>query len=411
MEQKIGQQHQQPDQHTRSFQHWDDANWHQVDLSRKESHCADEIMARADLEVRKVAQERSRAQVNSHRQLELRVLRLVFWKREIEKVLDECLEQETCLLKERQHLDEALANLEEPRQVNQECQARRRERQHEDLVEDDVDRRLAAELAVIGKSGAWLGEQRADLAEQLRLCRKHINKLRKDLKLKEEALSTDEECIEKSAESAANPEKIIHSSCCKEFRDTAHWERRNSLEVERARIEVQNCIRGCARSRHTRKCVREDVMRSLLATDQALANRCTQSASASAILEQQMTKTKEQIERIVIKLQEVTARMDDQVPQREKAEKRIKAREEYRPNRERCFDGAQLTLLREVDLLNVSDKNLAEICVQLKNRLSNLRARQEDLKARLDVKKNSADIDEDFCVAQRKNLKYDAFVA
>lgn len=70
-----------------------------------------------------------------------------------------------------------------------------------------------------------------------------------------------------------------------------------------------------------------------------------------------------------------------------------------------------MSLLQEIDLLKLNDQSLSDVRQQMKNKLADLQARRQDLMARLDVKKNSADIDADYCVAARKNLKYDNFVS
>jgi len=404
-------------QPTNSFQHWDDANWAQVERSRSEQRRADCAMGQADAAVRKIARERRRVQLNSERELEQRMSRLAFWRCEIEKSLAECRTTEQRLLAEQSALQTAIADLREPHAVNSDCRAKRQHRLSEDFVNDAVDRRLAAEQNALKDCQTELESQLDAITEQIRLTRKNINKLDKDLKFKDDSVSVERECLD---ETRSN-QNLTRDKLCDEqtknsyiesfnFRTTGEWERKNAAELERAGKQREASSLGLARASQSRRAVRETVTRHLTATDAALASRVSESADAKHTLADQLAQTHEQIARVERKLSEVSSSRESQSPQKLRAETRVVARTELRGKRERCFDTVHASLLDELGSLESSRLKLESVERDLRTQLANLRERAHDLSERLTVKSQSESIDEGYCVDRRKALKLQNFI-
>ena len=80
---------------------------------------------------------------------------------------------------EMQKTEKSIENLESPIDICRNCQNIRKNRLKEDLVEDEVDRKLSNELNILLKSEKELDNLKIQLIEQIRLINKNIQRLRK----------------------------------------------------------------------------------------------------------------------------------------------------------------------------------------------------------------------------------------
>lgn len=394
-----------------TLQSWNASNWNQLERSEKEINRCENLIRDVDMKIREISEDRLRVKTKTENEMEKKVFCLSFWKKEIENTLDSLLEQSKVLDKEAEDIQTALDNLESPQKINHECRCERERRLEEDLVADEVQYRLIDEAQIIEESKKDLSQCKTNINEEIRLIRKNITKLQKDINLKDSSLSAEQDCLGKvSSIERKKSEECIKNETDEKFIPTAEWERKNRIELERAKAQVCSAVSRKKTCEQERRKVRYKMFNSLSATNREFVSRLHQSREAKLELQNQLFKTNDAINTITSKLEDVKTKIEDQKPQQHRTDERINSRIKMRSNRERCFDTVQSSLISESALLEESQRKLEEICGELEKELRQLRSRKVDLTRRIEVKDKSISVDEKKCGEIRKGLEINNFV-
>lgn len=341
-------------------------------------------------------------QNESSRQLGDRLSDIVFWENELSDELDRMVKEINDLIRAKRVAEKLLAEVENQLHVAQECLYQREKRQCVDLVHDNVEKALLAEVDAVLGAQEMLRKLIDRANTQLELNRAAQHEMELDLKNKFTAQQIDETAVGMKNSSAGvhyyeGVENIDH---CQSVPET--WNQHVADIVNRSRAE-----RAASRK------VREDIGNNLAQIGQYLAERWADVNAALAERIREVTDARNQIQASLgHTLQEIL----DTEREIEEIKSAIRAKEDYlktatsrlnirlsRPGMEHVCDSAQMQLKCEVAQLKDSIRQLQEQLCRAQDILQELLRLRSAKEAELAVKNNSIFIDREKCLALRSS--------
>ncbi|KAG5454836.1 Tektin-3 [Clonorchis sinensis] len=341
-------------------------------------------------------------QNESSRQLGDRLSDIAFWQNELTDELDKMVKEITDLIRAKRVAEKLLAEVENQLHIAQECLYQREKRQCVDLVHDDVEKALLAEVEAVLRAQEMLRNLIDRANTQLELNRAAQHEMEVDLKNKFTAQQLDETAVGMKNSSAGVHyyEGVENIEQCQSVPET--WNQHVHNIVSRSRAE-----RAASRK------LREDIGNNLAQIGQFLAERW---ADVNAALAQRIREVTDARNQIQASLGHTLQEIFDTEREIEALKDAIRAKEAYlktatsrlnirlrRPGIEHVCDSAQMQLKCEVAQLKDTIRQLNEQLCRAQDVLQELLRLRSAKEAELAVKNNSIFIDREKCLALRSN--------
>ncbi|XP_030645623.1 tektin-3-like [Chanos chanos] len=344
-----------------------------------------------------------KTQTETSRWVGERIVDIAFWSNEIKHEIEQLMKATETLRQMKFRLDKAIVETEGPSQVTWECLYQRQKRMGSDQVDDDVEKELLQEVAVIKSCQEHLERVRDKVKKQLEGNRETQHMLEMDLNDKHTAYEIDSKCY-----------KFINCNTnVNLYPNLNKMDKSVSVPKTWARFSEDNILRSQAERMLSLK-VREEVERLLEKTaadmwnqfnqvNVAFTHRITEIAEAKRRLETHLAMTLQemfQTEKTITDLEQAIS--DKRLPLKV-AQNRLEERTR-RPNMELCRDPAHTRLLKEVDYIQDTVQTLRQRLSEAHNTLQQLADTKSILEHELFVKANSLFIDQERCMALRKTF-------
>lgn len=341
-------------------------------------------------------------QNESGRQLGDRLSDIAFWQSELTDELDKMVKEINDLIRAKRVAEKLLAEIENQLHVAQECLYQREKRQCVDLVHDNVEKALLAEVEAVLRAQETLRKLIDRANTQLELNRAAQHEMEVDLKNKFTAQQIDETAVGMKNSSAGVHyyEGVENIEQCMSVPET--WNQHVNNIVSRSRAE-----RAASRK------LREDIGNALTQISQLLAERW---ADVNAALAQRIREVTDARNQLQASLGHTLQEIFDTEREIESLKEAIRSKEAYlktatsrlnirlrRPGMEHVCDPAQMQLKCEVAQLKDSIKALKEQLCRAQDVLQELLRLRSAKEAELAVKNNSIYIDREKCLALRSN--------
>lgn len=369
------------------------------DRGQKDSECLRHDSARL---VDETDERTRRNQSESNRKLGDRISDIIYWENELTNEIDNTVKENNELLRAKRVVEKLLSETENQLHVTQECLYQREKRQGIDLVHDNVEKKLLAEVAAVQKAQEQLRNfiDRANV--QIELNRAAQHELEVDLKNKFTTQQIDETAIgmKNSSTGIHYYEGIEMIDQCLSVPET--WNAHVKSLLDRSRSE-----RAASRR------LREEIADGLAQIGQYLSEHWTDVNAALAQRIREVTDARNKIQASLgHTLQEIT----DTEREIEDLKNAIRAKESYlktattrlnlrlrRPGMEHVCDAAQAQLKCEVAQLKDSIDLLKKQLCRAQDVLQELLRLRSLKEAELAVKNNSVFIDREKCLSLRSN--------
>ncbi|KAI3381154.1 hypothetical protein SNEBB_009531 [Seison nebaliae] len=341
-----------------------------------------------------------------NQQLDVRIDDIDYWKKELERKLDDLKKETDYLLTYKNRLIHSVDDLVEPMKITRLCLSEREKRTDIDLVHDEVQMNLLKEETINDGCKNLLEKTLSDVEEQLRLNRKYIYQLEQDIKGKEKSKNIDEYTKELSEE---NSNLQFHSDEIKRTSSNAltpnEWKELSNQLI----IKAENTRSQSEQLRRIAQQIIEqttnDINSQIHKTNVAFENRIFEEKLAKAKLEDQIKEVDQQIRN----LEEVEKLLDGSIRKRFSEIKLTHTRLDSRNDRkdaELCADPAHFALLKQLAENECNLERLQSLVMNAEKQLRKLKADRLMLYQDLATKTNTIHIDEATCLEGfRKSLK------
>lgn len=309
----------------------------------------------------------------------------------------------------KQRVETTIKEKEKPLAVALECQQARQKRQSCDLLEDDVDVKLAEEVNLLHQVQELFQKKHSETVEQLRLLRAVVFQLREDLKDKTISHHIDSNCAELDT---TRPDIGL-------FRDTVRisatgekaslpeqWEQFTDVNIGSSFKEIQKSVSLREELDFLFKETAADLLAASNHVEDAFNSRLVEYTEARSVAQQHLAKIQIEISVQDRNIGELKEALDSRDAPLKLATTRLERRQQ-RPNIELVKDSAQGALVREVGTLDLSVEELRARLQQAEETLRALLRSQGTLEADVACKGNSINIDNS-CMLSRQQLKYAA---
>ncbi|XP_069503350.1 tektin-4 [Ambystoma mexicanum] len=341
-----------------------------------------------------------RSQAGATRALGERLQDLHFWRSELCREIGDLTSETDLLVQQKRRLERAMDASEVLATIASDNLQCRERRLGPDLVRDQVEEELLRELELVRNVQELLKRTLEQTVMQIRLNRDAKQTLEMDWSDKVEAYDIDDKCgrynnqsteiqfhlnSSKFEDNASTPEswaQFSHDNICK-----AEHERMASINL---RTLIDNILQDTA----------EDLRMQAAAVDKAFAKRCEEVEDAKRKLENQLSKTLEEIAKQEMNIASLKQAIKDKQAPLKVAQTRLYQRT-HRPNVELCKDAVQFRLVNEVAELTESICCLQQQLEESEQALINMEDTRLSFVKEIAIKANSLFIDREKCMAHR----------
>eukprot|EP00055_Hartaetosiga_balthica_P008292 m.30362 g.30362 ORF g.30362 m.30362 type:complete len:396 (-) comp6225_c0_seq1:4227-5414(-) len=346
-----------------------------------------------------------RAQRATENELNLRIDWIEQRVVDLEKVIDDVLEEVDALKVVKIRTEKESADTATPLEINKECQSLRTQRYGVDLVEDAVDEELDSEETLLQETQDLLHRAIKDADEQLRLLRAAKYALEKDVKEKAEALGIDTLCRDLDrAQTTVEMDVEV-----REVHDNPDilpndWDSLTSENIQEAR----ECRNTSVSLREEMEALLQESQDRMLKQSNIVEDmfnaRIGELKDALNEAETHLEKVQLEIASTERTIDDLEGDIEDKMPTLQVAKDRL-TRRSNRPQQELVRDPAHFTLLREVEEISATIQDLRKELKEEKQVLLSLNRTRLELEEDIACKKNSLNVDNK-CMKQRQEYKY-----
>jgi len=351
----------------------------------------------------------ARTQADVKKKLQQRLDDIRFWKKELDDKLDGLRKENEMLDAYRIRVEKALEAAAEPLAIATNCLANRDRRRGIELTHDDTQKELMKEVEVEQGVVELLKRTHEEIVEQIRLNRRALFTLERDLADKFQGLSIDEygEALTNSSPQISFKSRDVikvqpNSVSPEEWQDFSH---KNIEAAEQQRTNSKNLRSMVDTSLATST---NDMNVQVERTNEALSKRVKELKESKTRLEGQLAETLRQLIDQEENIKNLRKAIEDKVIPMKLAQTRLDARAQ-RPNVELTRDAPQFRLLKEVDELNEQLERLRRRLAESESSLKGLRRQQLTLEEDIENKSNTIYIDEVQCMGMRKSISLQQF--
>ncbi|XP_022093649.1 tektin-4-like [Acanthaster planci] len=379
--------------------------WHEANYSKYYQSFSDRDNAeRLRHESKQLANETEaltqRVQADVTKKLAERMHDINFWKFELNREIEEMIEETDLLCAQKKRLANALDATELPMMIardNLDCRARRREI---DLVGDRVELALNKEVEIISKVQDLLKRTLEQADRQIKLNRGAKHKLTMDWSDKVRDYNIDEKC----ANLNNNSTEIQYKEGSAKFdasqstpESWAQFSHDNIVRAEHERLASQ-ALRNLIDQILTD--TSNDMREQCNTVNAEFTNRIQEMNDAKTAHENHLQKTVEEIAEMEKNIDYLEQEIKNKEAPMKVAQTRLDHRT-HRPNVELCRDPAHFRLVQEVGEIQNSIDRLEQKLADSRASLNDLMATRMSLEQQIALKKNSIFIDRDKCMKFR----------
>jgi len=350
-----------------------------------------------------------RTQADVKKKLQQRLDDIRFWKKELDDKLDALRKENEMLDAYRVRVEKALEAAAESLTIATNCLANRDRRRGIELTHDDTQKELMKEIEVEQGVVELLKRTHEEMVEQIRLNRRALFTLEKDLADKFKGLSIDEYCealTNSSPQISFKSRDVIkvqpNSVSPEEWQDFSH---KNIEAAEQQRSNSIN-LRSMVDTSLATSC--NDMTVQVERTNEALAKRVRELKESKTRLEGQLAETLRQFIEQEENIKNLRKAIEDKVIPMKLAQTRLDSRAQ-RPNVELTRDAVQFRLLKEVDELDDQLQRLRRRLAESESSLKGLRRQQLAVEEDIENESNTIYIDEVQCMGMRKSISLQQF--
>ncbi|CAL8371944.1 unnamed protein product [Gadus morhua 'NCC'] len=345
-----------------------------------------------------------RVQQGAKQRLEQRLRDIQYLREELERRLEEVLEETEALVAFRTRVERALEACSDPLRATLLCLEERSRRAAVEQGPDEVERELLQEMEVFQGVAALLQRMLEQIVEQIRLNRSAKYHLEKDLKDKFQAQSIDDLCI-LMTNNSFNPDKrptvlpLTHPPSMAVSPD--EWEGLSVVNISRAEQEKANSasLRALVSSLLDQTAC--DMRSRLRATALAFQRKIQETKTAKAQMEEHLARVQSEVSSQKRNRVALGVAMAEKELPLSVAQARLSARAK-RPGTELCQDPAQILLLAEVQELTAHIHRMRTAASQSDAAQQSLVRCQLELEHNVEVKARSLYVDEVLCGGHRQ---------
>jgi len=377
--------------------------------SERERSLAQRLIAESTRLANETELAAARTQADVKKKLQQRLADVRFWKKELDDKLDALRTENDMLNAYRVRLEKALEAAAENLTIATNCLANRERRRGIELTHDDTQKELMKEVEVEQGVVELLKRTHEEAVEQIRLNRRALFTLEKDLADKFRGLSIDEYCealTNSSPQISFKARDVIkvqpNSVSPEEWQDFSH---KNIEAAEQQRYNSMN-LRSIIDTSLATSC--NDMNEQVGRTNEALEKRVRELKEAKVRLESQLAETLRQFIEQEENIKNLRKAIEDKIIPMKLAQTRLDARAQ-RPNVELTRDAPQFRLLKEVEELNEQIERLRRRLAESQSSLKGLRRQQLTIEEDIENKTNTIYIDEVQCMGMRKNISIQQF--
>ncbi|XP_010892088.2 tektin-1 [Esox lucius] len=351
-----------------------------------------------------------RMQLDAKQKLEQRINDIKFWRTELDRKLEETVQEIENLITCKSRVERALESCSEPLRVVLQCLAERQRRVSTDLVHDEVEQELMKEKEVIEGVTSLLQRTLEQTNEQIRLNRSAKYYLEKDLRDKFQAERIDDFCsvLTNTSPSIDNVTKHMELAVPGATVTPEEWETFSNINIVKAEREKNNALSLRALVESLLDQTAGDMRRQHGATSMALRLQVQEKKRAKGHLEDHLAEVLSEVTSQERNLEALRVAIADKEGPLKVAQARLSARGQ-RPSAELCHDPAQVRLLSEVKELTAHIKRLQEVQAQSEMELRALTHSQLALEEEIQIKSHSLYIDEVICTQLRQPVSIHSF--
>jgi len=387
---------------------WTHSNKTKYKNAEKERQGSERLVEESKRLVSETQDRADRAQADVNMKLEQRLDDIKHWKAELEQKLDDLKVELDALLAFKNRVAQALESTADPLHIAQQCLGNREKRIKIDLVHDDVQKNLIKEVETIQGVQQMLQKTLDQATEQVRLNRKAIYNLEKDLKDKFTAESLDDKCSTMKNHMSnlylkPGAAKVEANSVTPE-----EWEDYSDVNINKAEQERMSSKQLRSITDGILQQAANDMNKQKAETDLCFDKRIRETKETKSKLEEHLSRVINQIQEIEENISRLEKAINDKTPNLKVAHTRLDTRKD-RPNVELCRDPVQYRLIAEVTELNESVERLKERLVDAETSLKGLIRNQLDLEEDIETKSNTLFVDEVECMGMRKSIHIQAY--
>ncbi|CAH1367699.1 hypothetical protein MTP99_008975 [Tenebrio molitor] len=343
------------------------------------------------------------------RRLGERITDLTFWRNEARTELERLLTESDLLQEARRSLEKAIADIEGPLHIAQECLYQRENRQGIDLVHDNAEQSLLQEVEIYRNSQEKLKCLYERIKDQLRNNRAAQHELETDVRSKEGALGIDNMChqlnnFSKGINYYGGIEKYDPS-----VSTVQTWAENSNRIVQRSQSERGKSAQLRSDIENLINTVATQIWDAWSNTNNALARRAAETLEAKSKLQMHLHKIQQEIFDIEKNIELLKKAIMDKSNPMKVAHTRLEARI-HRKNVELCRDIAQERLVKEVvdmqDSIEYLHRKLQEAEAQHQQLLKTRSSLESDLHSKV----NSLFIDREKCMGMRRSFPITATI-
>ncbi|CAG5117655.1 unnamed protein product [Candidula unifasciata] len=382
---------------------WNEANYAKYYQSFVDRDSSERVLHESRRTQKETQETTNKTQAEATKKLAESAKNIEFWKFELNREIQDVIDETDLLLAQKKRLENALRTTEVSLHIATDNLNCRQRRLGVDLVQDDVEISLLKEVEIINNVQDLLKNTINQCEKQVRLNRDAKQNLEMDWSDKKEALEID---TRSGALRNHHTNKQFHDGAAKfeEIQSTPEsWAQFSHDNIARAEHERMASIQ----LRTLVDNVLEDTSRDM--REQAdhvyanFVNRIAEMEDAKAKLEENLTKVVKQIKDQEQNLEDLQQAIRDKEDPLKVAQTRLYNRT-YRPGVELCRDAPQYHLVGEVNEINQSIDALRQRLNEAQNSLKDLQDNRMALEKEISYKKNSIFIDRDKCLTVRNRV-------
>ncbi|XP_062387192.1 tektin-3-like [Sardina pilchardus] len=330
-----------------------------------------------------------------------RIEDITFWSNEMRHEAEQLMRDSDMLRHIKLRLDRAIAETDGPLQVSQECLCQRQKRMGADIVNDEVEKELMQEVAVIKNCQEQLERVRDKVKRQLEANRLAQLKLEKDLNDKHVAFEIDSRChkmtnCNSNIQFYPNLNKLDRSVSVPQT-----WARFSEDNITRSQNERVNTRMVMEEAERVMEGTSADMWSQFHCVNVAFTNRIAETTEAKNRLQYHLSRTLQEMFQTDRTIAELERTINDKKFPLKVAQSRLEERTK-RPNMELCKDPPHNMLLSEVQHIQSTVSTLGHRLAEAMALLQQLADTKSVLEQELFVKAHSLFIDQERCMGLRK---------
>ncbi|XP_047503394.1 tektin-3-like isoform X1 [Pieris napi] len=351
----------------------------------------------------------TQGQRDSGRRIGERITDTTFWRNEVSIEMERLVSTCEKLNDTRRQLERAIAGIEGPLHIVQECLYHREKRQGLEQVHDAVEQSLLKEVAILRECQDKFRNMLEKVRQQSKNCRATQHELESDMRNKEYSLGIDNMChqlnnFSKGLQFYAGIERYDPSVC-----DTERWAAASAATLQRSQSERAKAVQMLSDAENLVNVSATEIWDQWSNTNSAFTRRIAETIEIKNKLQLHLHKVQQEMFDVEKTLELLNKAIEDKLQPLRVAHTRLQARTN-RPHLEKCRDEAQNRLVKECCDLQETMETLRSKIATAEGTHQTLLGVRAGLEADLRNKSTTLFIDRDQCMGLRRGYPVTAAI-